>query len=63
MYKRIIAMCLVLALSSGCLFSLSKMIFKAGTTAIQVESIDIVDEGESFNSDWLDRVDENYPTK
>ncbi len=63
MYKRIIAICLVLALTSGCLFSLSKLAVKAGTTAIQVESIDIVDEGENFNSDWLDRVDENYPEK
>ncbi len=61
MFKKIVALCLVLALSSGCLFSLSKLAVKAGTTAIQVESIDIVDEGENFNSDWLDRVDENYP--
>ncbi len=61
MYKKIVVLCLVLALSSGCLFSLSKLAVKAGTTAIQVESIDIVDEGENFNSDWLDRVDENYP--
>ncbi len=63
MYKRIIALCLVLALSTGCLFSLSKFALKAGTTAIQVESIDIVDEGESFDSEWLDRVDENYKGK
>ncbi len=63
MFKKIVAICLVLALSSGCLFSLSELAVKAGTTAIQVESIDIVDEGENFNSDWLDRVDENYPRK
>ncbi len=60
MYKRIVAMCLILALASGCFFSLSKMLFRAGTTAIQVESVEVTD---SVNSDWLDRVDENYPTK
>ncbi len=60
MYKRIIALCLVLALASGCLFSMSKMLFKAGTTVIEVESVEATD---SFDSEWLDRVDENYPTK
>ncbi len=67
MYKKILAMCLVLAMSTtvftGCLFSLSKLLFKAGTTAIKIESIDIVDEGENFNSDTFYRVDENYPEK
>ncbi len=59
MYKRIIALCLVLALASGCFFSLRKMLFKAGTTAIQVESVEAVTDDDA----WLDRVDENYNGK
>ncbi len=58
MYKRIIALCICCALASGCLFSVTKFMYKAGTTAVQVESIDIVDEGEN-----LFRVDENYNRK
>ncbi len=66
MYKRIIALCLVLAFSSGCLFSLSKLAVKAGTTAIQIESIDIIDEGEeaaNYDAEDFFRVDENYNRK
>ncbi len=61
MYKRIIAICLMLVLYSGCLFNLSDLMFKAGTTAVKIQAVELTTEEEDAESFF--RVDENYNRK
>ncbi len=64
MYKRILALCLVLALFSGCLFNLSDLLFRAGTTVVKVKEVELTTEEEEEDVERLFyRVDENYNRK
>ncbi len=54
MYKKVLAICLILIATSGCLFNLSELIFKAGSATIEAQSIEVTVMPESHDYEWLE---------